>query len=290
MKIGFIGAGKVGTAFGRYLKNHGFLLAGYYSKRSASAKKATTITGSKCHQSLASLSDTSDILFITTPDNVIGEICTVLQHEKLIQKGQVIGHMSGSFSSEILDNIKTAGAFVFSLHPMLSFADVENAVLELEHAVFSIEGDRPALLKIEKIIKKIGNPLIKLKPDQKAIYHASACIISNYLTTLINEGLSLLEKIGINKQDGIITISPLIQSTIKNIQKLGTAEALTGPIARGDDMTIKKHLDALNTTLYEEHLDFYTYMGKKTLDLAIERALTDKKKIDSIKKLFENDQ
>ncbi|QXM07091.1 Rossmann-like and DUF2520 domain-containing protein [Crassaminicella indica] len=266
MKIGFVGAGKVGCAFGTYLKKHGFEIYGYFSKTFASAERAARLTESKAVLDLAELVKNIDILFITTSDDAIKKVCDYLVEKKLLSEGKILVHMSGAASSNILKNAKEAGCFIYSLHPLQAFADIQKAVDDLKNTFFSIEGDEEKLHVLENILKTLGNPYFKLTDNQKSIYHMAACVVSNYLVTLMDYGLSLFASIGIDERQGYKALYPLIEGTIKNIDRLGTKEALTGPIARGDVGTIKNHIAALKDNV--EALDFYKFMALKTIELA----------------------
>ncbi|MCT4620996.1 MAG: DUF2520 domain-containing protein [Marinisporobacter sp.] len=279
MKIGFIGAGKVGIAFGLYLKNHEFEIYGYYSRTSLSAEKAAKVTGSKAILNVKELVENTDILFITTSDDAINKVCNDLVEKNLLSEGKILVHMSGASSSKILKKAKAAGCFIYSMHPLQAFADIEKAVENLKNTYFSIEGDEEKLHVLENMLKTIGNPYFKLTDDQKSIYHLTACVVSNYLVTLMDYGVSLFRSIGINEKEGYKALLPLIEGTIKNIDHLGTKNALTGPIARGDVGTIKKHIEALKD--HEDALDFYKIMGLKTIELAEKK--NENKKFENLK-------
>lgn len=303
MNIGFIGAGRVGTGFGLYLKESGEQLSGYYSRSIGSARNAANLTGSSAYESLENLVRHTDILLITTPDSCIAQVCNDLCRAGLVRKGLFIGHMSGSFPSSILIEARKKGAHIFSLHPLLSFGPAKQAVLELKTAVFSLEGDfispgesgeseedsreGAALKVIEDLLGRLKNTYLFLKPEQKAIYHICACIVSNFLYTLMDEGLSLFEKIGVDRETAFKAVLPLVYSSLQNIKDLGTAGGLTGPIARGDVNTIENHLKALDKAGFEEQKKFYTFMAEKTAALAGKKLLKDEEKIQNIKKLLE---
>ncbi|QZY54870.1 Rossmann-like and DUF2520 domain-containing protein [Crassaminicella profunda] len=275
MKIGFIGAGKVGTSFGIYLKNQGFEIYGYFSKTFSSAEKSAKLTGSKAVLDETDLVKSTDILFITTSDDAITKVCDDLVERNVLSEGKILVHMSGASSSNILKRAKKSGCFIYSMHPLQAFADIEKAVDDLKGTYFSIEGDKEKLHVLEDMLKKLGNPYFKLTAEQKSIYHVTACVVSNYLVTLMDYGLYLFDTIGIDKREGYKALLPLIEGTIKNINGLGTKDALTGPIVRGDVGTVKKHIEELKNL---EHLgtvkqnigvlDFYKIMGVKTLELA----------------------
>ncbi len=285
-EIGFIGAGKVGTAFGVYLKQNGFAIYGYYSRTLNSANSAAALTNSKAEKTLSGLVRHTDIIFITTNDDEIERVCNTLVEQDLLCKGKILVHMSGSSSSSILQSAKQKGCYTYSLHPLQSFADIHKAVQDLKHTVFSVEGDDDKIEVIESILNRMRNKYFRITAEQKALYHAAACMVSNYLVTLMEQGLSLFESIGIDKQEGYKALLPLIEGTIKNIDALGTEKALTGPIARGDSKTIKRHVKAMGE-YSPESLEFYRFMGMLTIELAVRSKKSDAHMTYNMKELLQ---
>jgi hypothetical protein len=120
-------------------------------------------------------------------------------------------------------------------------------VAELPRTFFSLEGQTDRLQLIERLLGRMGNPYFTISAHHKSLYHLSACILSNYLVTLMDAGLSALEHSGIDPRQGFQAMRPLIEGTLANIAEMGTARALTGPIARGDSGTIRTHLESLDS-------------------------------------------
>ena len=54
---------------------------------------------------------------------------------------------------------------------------------------------------------------------------------------------------GIDRARALSMVEPLVRETVDNVFRLGTARALTGPLARGDDGVVAHHLDALAAAL-----------------------------------------
>lgn len=77
MKIGFIGAGKVGFSLGKYLQNNcsqnDVEIVGYFSKSLKSAKSAADFTSTKLYINLKNILKDSDTLFLTVPDGSISQ-------------------------------------------------------------------------------------------------------------------------------------------------------------------------------------------------------------------------
>ncbi len=268
MNIGFIGAGKVGISFGMYLNANGIHVSGYFSENLEDTKLASVKTQSKIYIDLKDLICDSDIIFITTSDdsielvkdNIIKEASDNLKHK-------IIAHMSGSYSSDILKELIVYDCYTYSVHPLQSFAEIDSSVDKLSGTMFTIEGSEEKILVLEQLLKKLENKYFKIDTQNKELYHVGACVVSNYLVTLIDLGLSFFKEIGINESDGMDALSPLIDGTLENIKRLGTKNALTGPIARGDVETIESHMRSIKTNTPDK-LMFYKLMALKTLDIS----------------------
>lgn len=125
-----------------------------------------------------------------------------------------------------------------------------------------------------------------ISDHQKPLYHAAACLASNYLVSLLNAVESFYQACGISEKDARKAYLPLVMGSLKNIENSGSLQALTGPIARGDCGTIQKHMSAIRQTL-PQYDSLYKTMGLLTVDLAKrKKSLTEhqaKKIIDHLK-------
>lgn len=284
-KIGIIGAGVVGTAVGVVLKQKGYEITGAYDVKSESTQKLVERIGCTPHTSPQEVSRSADILFITTNDAAIRNVVDTLADRKAFYEGQVVVHMSGAQSSEVLDRAKMFGANVLSVHPLQSFANVDGAVKNLPGSVFSIEGDRDAYDAAVCIVETLQGEYFFIDRKAKPLYHAGACVVSNYLVTLIDFGVKLLESTGIPRSAGVKALLPLIQGTVNNIEDIGIPRALTGPIARGDLSTIVKHLDCLEE-MAPELMKLYSWLGFYTTQIAMDKGTIDDFAMEEFQNLF----
>ncbi len=282
MKCGFIGAGKVGTSFGQYLVTRGIEVAGYYDKSDDAAMIASQNVNGIVFKTLDDVMHGANFIFVTTSDDVIADVSRKLWEKNLVTDDHVLVHMSGALTSGVLKYRGSDHGRVYSLHPLQSFADTGKALEDLEHTYFSLEGESNEENAVVKLLEKMGNPFFEIEASQKSAYHMTACIMSNYLTTLMDFGLSTLESIGIDRKEGFRAMRPLIDGTINNIEAYGTELALTGPIARGDVATVSEHLKNFSSdTSNDERL--YKILGTKTLELAQKQKLDDNDKIEKMK-------
>lgn len=284
-RIGIIGAGVVGTAVGVVLKNKGYEITSVYDIRFESTKDLVERIGCTAYTSPQEVSRSADILFITTSDTAIEDVVDSLADTGAFRAGQVIVHMSGAQSSEILDRAKDFGAHVLSVHPLQSFANVERAINILPGSIFSIEGDREAYDTAVCIVETLGGEYFFIDRKAKPLYHAGACVVSNYLVTIIDFGVKLLESTGIPRQIATKALLPLINGTVNNVENIGIPKALTGPIARGDFTTILKHLDCLEE-MAPELMKLYSWLGFYTAQIAVEKGSIDHKSMEEFQKVF----
>lgn len=268
MSIGFIGAGRAGKSLGLYFKNHGLEVAGYYSRSSSSAEEAASLTKSAAYHAMQSLICDCDLLFITTPDDAIAEVAH--QAAELL-RGSAAGeksflHVSGAHTASCLDALADMGCPVGSMHPLQSLSDPLIGAERLETTFFGIDGTPEAQAAIKNILAKTGGRYGNIPPECRALYHAGACIVSNYLVTLIQSGLACFEAAGLHKEMLFSAAEPLITGTIENFRRMGAQDALTGPIARGDVETVALHLKALQNSLPSE-LSLYRALALETIEI-----------------------
>jgi predicted short-subunit dehydrogenase-like oxidoreductase (DUF2520 family) len=212
-----------------------------------------------------------DVVLLTVSDDSIETVCRELVREKAFRHGAVVVHCSGALSSNILSSAREGSSCsVASMHPLQTLPTVEAAVEALPGTCCFYEGDEAALPLVEDLIKKVGMRPVKIEVSAKVLYHAAAVMASNYLVAIMDASLAVAEKAGIERSIAWPAFEPLVLSTIANISKMGPAEALTGPIARGDVETVKRHLKSLD--LMDGSLaSLYRALGRYTVELAVRK-------------------
>lgn len=243
LKIGFIGAGKVGFSLGKYFSTNNLNVTGYYSKNSVSSKEAAKFTDSKFYENIDPLIMDSDIIFITTPDDVVLKVWQTIKNFNI--RGKILCHTSGSLSSKIFSDINNSGAFAYSIHPMFPFSDKFTTYKHLKNCYFSIEGDEKYLLEMKNLIINLGNPVLIIDHDKKSLYHLANVTVSNLVLSLLTKGSEYLVQCGIDEKNALNSLMPLIENNILNLKEKGFINALTGPVERNDLGTLKKHIDAI---------------------------------------------
>lgn len=264
MKIGIIGAGRVGFSMGKYLSGQksDICVIGYYDTVTENAAEAAQFTGTQCFEDVQSLVELSDTLFLTTPDSIIAEAWDCIKEMSL--KNKIICHFSGSLSSNVFSGMEKTGARGCSIHPMLAFSDKYSSYQQLKNAFFTIEGDREAVCAMTGLFQSIGNTLCPIDGEKKALYHAAASILSNQVVAVLDTGYRLLTECGFSREDAVKASEHLVRGNVENVLKQDTVQALTGPIDRNDIDTVKKHLSVLEGSDRE----MYCILGKKIVEIA----------------------
>lgn len=266
MRIGIIGAGKVGTTLGKYLSIHGKNVTGFYSRTHESADEAATFAETETYSSLCKLVEESDVIFITTPDGVIPQVWGELLHQDI--SNRIICHFSGSLSSHVFSGREEAGASGISMHPMYAFSDKFHSYEQFHTAYLTLEGDPEAVAVMKPMWEAIGHHVLTLKAEDKIKYHAAAAMASNEMLGLMQASLDILSECGFSEKDSMALLTPLVQGNIASMLEKGCVNALTGPVERGDAQTVRKHLQALEGSKAGK---IYQSLGGTMVELAKRR-------------------
>lgn len=242
MRFGIIGAGIVGTAISIRLKQAGHNLVGIDTRSEVSYQRFSQYLQWERAPIEEWISE-AEVLFITTQDGMIRPVAEDLTRRRLFRPGQIWVHCSGSMSSKALQVDMDLPLKYLSLHPLQAFANIEQAVELLEGTHFGIEGDAEEVGL--EIVAQLGGIPHRLNREGKPLYHAGAVIASNYLVILASLAVRLFEQAGIQKEEALESLLPLMEGSIQNLGKVGIPQALTGPIARGDVEVIRSHLEQM---------------------------------------------
>jgi predicted short-subunit dehydrogenase-like oxidoreductase (DUF2520 family) len=267
LKISIIGAGKVGAAMAVLLSRQGYKVVGVYDRDGNAAKAlAAQIKGCRIYTASQQAVEAAALVFITTPDGVIPQIVT----EVSWRPGQSVIHCSGADSTAILEPAKKAGAMTAAFHPLQTFAGAKEAMENLPGSTFCIEAEEPLLATLKQMAADLGGNWITLKAEDKAAYHAAAVFASNYLVTLVKLSADLWQTFNIPATQATKALLPLLKGTIHNIETIGLPGCITGPIARGDAGTVKKHLETIRTKA-PQVLSTYKELGRQTVPIAVNK-------------------
>lgn len=255
MTIGFVGSGKAGTSLCYYFKEKGLKISGIYNRDIAKGKCNADKINVKFYYKLDELIVNSDIIILSISDSSIESFSIEL--DKFNMTNKIVGHLSGAYCHDI---IKCRCKGKFSLHPIQTLIGEKTDFEKLSQCYFSLEGDLTGIEITRQIIYHIGNRYIELKKEDKPIYHAAACIASNYLVGLLYNAYKLYESIGIDSEDILNIIKNLSTATIDNFIK-NPKNSLTGPLQREDYKTLQVHLNKMSGNIKENYIRLLQIMN-----------------------------
>jgi len=269
----------VGTTVGYILKKNnskGIILRAVSSKTSRSVNRARKIIGGNSGGILFTKDNVraaleSNCILICTPDDVIESVCKEISGAiKRSKRGSYsIIHFSGARSLRVLKSAEEIGASTASIHPLKSFASIEESIKTMPGTIFGVTGSSDGSKRIAKmIVKSLGGKSIEVEDEKKPLYHAAACISSNYIVTLLNYAGALYRKAGISPEKSLECMIGLAGGTIENVKRMGTEKSLTGPIVRGDTGTVREHVEIIRKYFTQEDTNLYKVLGLETAEIA----------------------
>lgn len=156
----------------------------------------------------------------------------------------VIGHTSGATPLAALGRREA-----FGLHPLQSVAGEQT---RFEGCGCAIAGTSPDALELAReLAVALRMEPFEIADDARAAYHAAASIASNFLVTLEAAAEAVAGGAGIEPEQARRLLAPLVKTTVANWERLGPAGALTGPVARGDEVTLARQRRAVEHTAPE---------------------------------------
>lgn len=286
MKVGIIGAGKVGSALCKSLKDAGTEICGLTAATKECAQEAAEKLSASSFDSNQELVPLCDVLFLTVPDRLIGEVAeefalAFAADGRRSLAGKTFLHCSGSLGLEELRPLADLGAEIGSLHPLQSFASSDVSFRDIYMAV---DGSEAAQTMGKEIATSLGAQVFHVPAEERKAYHAAACFASNYVVTAVAIAQELMSKWAPTPEAGLAALMPLFDGTANNLHQTKLArEVLTGPIARGDTNTIKAHLAVLPPKI----LEVYKALGRQTVCLARENGTIDEKQAQDMQNVLQ---
>jgi predicted short-subunit dehydrogenase-like oxidoreductase (DUF2520 family) len=243
--LAIVGAGRVGRALGRRLRELGWKVGAVITRSEASARRAVRFIGAgKPHAQMTRQIVLSGVILIAAPDDEIVSVARELARiggEEL--RGKIVLHTSGALDARVLGPVKACGAAVGSMHPMQSFSGI--AVPSMEGRVFAVDGDSLAVRMARRITHSLGGSPVKIPNGKKVLYHAAATMAASNVLAIEEAATQLLILVGMKRGQATRALLTLTRQVLENMEQFGPRAAWTGPLSRGDFNVVDAHLEAL---------------------------------------------
>jgi predicted short-subunit dehydrogenase-like oxidoreductase (DUF2520 family) len=259
--LSIVGAGRVGRALGRRLRELGWKIGAVASRTEPGARKAVRfIGGGQAQAGISPHCLRSRTILIAVPDDAIASVADELARiggETL--HGKSVLHTSGALDASVLSAVRACGAFVGSLHPLQTFSGV--GVPPLEGRVFGVEGDALAVKTARRIARALGGIPVSISAEKKPLYHAAGAFAAGHLLALEEGGVQMLMSAGMKRREAVRALLSLSRQVLDNYEKLGPHRAWTGPLSRRDYGVVTDHEATIGRTR-PEFLEAYQVVSR----------------------------
>jgi predicted short-subunit dehydrogenase-like oxidoreductase (DUF2520 family) len=278
-KIAVIGAGRVSYSLVNALVKSGFNVSTIVSRSVTSAKTlAVRLKIKNFSSDLYSLTADPKIFFLSVPDNQISKVAKEISKLNLDFENSIFIHLSGAENISVLDALKKKGAYTASFHIMQTFPDKKLFNLKNSYAAIETK-NKKAESFLFTLAKRLNLHPFKISSQNKIYYHLAGVYSSNFLVANQYYVKKLFDRTNFGV-DYKKVFHPISEMTLKNVKEKDVQNAVSGPVARGDIITVKKHLKILrnDNTLRSNYIS----QSLTLLELLKKR---DKKLSDSQKEL-----
>jgi predicted short-subunit dehydrogenase-like oxidoreductase (DUF2520 family) len=243
LAVGAIGAGRVGAVLTAALARAGHRPVAVSAVSSASRRRAETLLPGVAVRPPDEVAASADLLIVAVPDDDLPALVQGLAAADVVRPGTLVAHTSGAHGYGVLSPLVGSGALPMALHPVMTFAGTDVDLERLAGASFGVTAPEELRLAAEALVIEMGAEPVWVDESMRPLYHAALALGANHLVTLVNQSADLLGQAGVERPARML--APLLGAALDNALRHGDA-ALTGPVARGDAGTVRRHLDVLD--------------------------------------------
>jgi predicted short-subunit dehydrogenase-like oxidoreductase (DUF2520 family) len=264
--VGFIGAGRAGCALAWHCRRLGYPISGVTDLK---PKQAWVVYGLMKHPyerlSSRDVAAGSEVLFLTVPDAHIVPVFESVR--KWLIPGTIVAHCSGAFGPEVLAGAREQGLGTLALHPVQSFSSHSQAIHSLPGSFFTADGSASGLRFGRHLVRQLHGGWVLVRGPDRSLYHAMCVFGSNFISALFDAAEEIAGELGISRRRAGLMLAPLARTVLDNIVQHGAGPSLTGPVERGDALTVAAHLRALEKRA-PKLVPMYRAMSERLVEMA----------------------
>jgi predicted short-subunit dehydrogenase-like oxidoreductase (DUF2520 family) len=242
-RVFVLGAGRAGKGLARALLASGVDVAGLHGRRAeSSVAPLLAVTAGEFPPTLCD----AGVVLVAVQDGALDAALGELLASRRLAPGAVVLHASGSAEAAGPGQaLRDAGHGFGTFHPLVPLSDAARAPAMLRGAWVGIDGDARARDSATALAAALGAHTIAIPDGAKARYHAAAVFASNFPVVLAAIAARLMADVGVDPEAARGAVERLLALAAANVAGRDPAAALTGPVVRGDAVTVRRHLAAL---------------------------------------------
>ncbi|WP_436493355.1 Rossmann-like and DUF2520 domain-containing protein [Actinokineospora sp. HUAS TT18] len=272
LAVGVVSAGRVGAVLGAALERAGHTVTAASAVSDASLARAEALLPGASVRPPDEVARDADLVLLAIPDDVLAGTVRGLAAAGALRPGQIVVHTSGAHGVDVLAPAAEQGALTLALHPVMTFTGRAEDLDRIAACCFGVtaaDGDDAAWSVAEALVVEMGAEPVRVTEAARPLYHTALAHGANHLVTLVGECADLLRAADIATPERLL--GPLLSAALDNALRHGD-RALTGPVARGDAGTVRKHVGVLSKHA-PDSLPAYRALAARTADRATESGL-----------------
>lgn len=278
LRIGIVGTGRVGAVLGAALRRAGHHVVAASAVSDVSRLRAEALLPGVPIIDVPAVIEASDLVILAVPDDALPGLVEGLAQTGNVRPGQFWMHPAGRYGTEVLEPVTRAGALPLAVHPIMSFTGTSVDLARLADCPFGVSAPDQLRPVAEALVVEMGGDPIWVPEEQRVLYHAALAYGSNYLITLVAQAVELLTLAGIEHPQRLI--GPLLGASLDNALRLGD-QALTGPVARGDAVSVAAHLHAI-AEVSPDAAEGYRALARVTAGRAVAAGLLQPQRAEAL--------
>jgi predicted short-subunit dehydrogenase-like oxidoreductase (DUF2520 family) len=262
-----VSAGRVGAVLGAALARAGHTVSGACGVSRASLARAEALLPDVAVLPPDEVAGAADLVLLALPDDALPGMVRGLAAAGALRAGQIVAHTSGAYGVDVLGPATGLGALGLALHPAMTFTGRAEDLERIAACCFGVtaaDGDEAAWNVAEALVVEMGGEPVRVPEAARPLYHTALAHGANHLVTLVAEAADLLRETGVGTPERLL--GPLLSAALDNALRHGD-RALTGPVARGDAGTVRKHVRVLGEHA-PQMLPAYRVLAERTAQRA----------------------
>lgn len=273
-RLGFIGAGRLAHCLALGFARAGYPVTAVASRRGDAARElAAVLDTCRAVDDPQQVVEAADIVFLAIPDDSIGTIANTLRFDAAFARvaRKALVHCSGATSIDVLAGAAAQGALTGGFHPLYLFGGTPADVERIAGCSITIEAQGELAEALKTLARTLSCHPLEIPPGERMLYHGAAHYAASFALCALSEAVELWRALGLSEEDTLRALLPMLGGTIETARDKGLANALAGPVSRGDAALLQKQL-ARFEALGGDHAALYGLLTRRAVALARQRA------------------